>query len=57
MHSEEATEEENEEEEEDDPRPHQLVCSQDSPLIPLPTTTLADFVLYTPSLTYLNLRL
>lgn len=69
MHSEEGTsgeneeeedeedEEEGEEEEEDASRPHQLVRSPETPLTFLPTTSLADFVLYTPSLTYLNLRL
>ena len=50
-------EEEGEEEEEDASRPHQLVRSPETPLTFLPTTSLADFVLYTPSLTYLNLRL
>ena len=54
---EEGEEEEGEEEEEDASRPHQLVRSPETPLTFLPTTSLADFVLYTPSLTYLNLRL
>lgn len=59
--SDQASEEEETEDEEDVDtaplsRPHQLVRSWGSPFILLPTT-IADFILYTPSFTYLNLRI
>ena len=70
IHSDEPSEQETEDEEDEEDaedeedeetstlsRPHQLVRSRRSPLIILPTTTFADFIPYTPSLTYLNLRL